>query len=265
MRYNTSLFLCLVMLGLMVGACSDNGETGLTQKGVYGANCITSADCQSGICILLGGSTGTCSTTCTTSCPKGDPCVSAGSQKVCKPSVAPTDGGLPDITIPPDKGCPGVICGSTCCGSGQTCYQTKCCTPNCQGKSCGDDGCGGSCGTCPPKEGTYTGSSNLKFIVKGSNVYVITAGFSCSGTGSGSSCTMTNDLNAVTCSKSASGGLSGSHSNNSFSFSLYSDSIKGTWITPDQVQGSYFVTGSCCSDSVSYTATLQSSSTADCP
>jgi|GEM_PF-935412 len=26
------------------------------------------------------------------------------------------------------------------------------CTPDCSGKSCGDDGCGGSCGTCPPGE-----------------------------------------------------------------------------------------------------------------
>lgn len=25
-----------------------------------------------------------------------------------------------------------------------------CCTPDCDGKRCGDDGCGGSCGTCPP-------------------------------------------------------------------------------------------------------------------
>ena len=35
------------------------------------------------------------------------------------------------------------------CGNGQKCYKGICCTPNCFGKSCGDDGCGGSCGTCP--------------------------------------------------------------------------------------------------------------------
>ncbi|MFZ2414837.1 MAG: hypothetical protein WAW33_02460, partial [Minisyncoccia bacterium] len=32
------------------------------------------------------------------------------------------------------------------------------CTPNCSGKSCGSDGCGGSCGTCPsPTSCTYAG------------------------------------------------------------------------------------------------------------
>ncbi len=50
-------------------------------------------------------------------------------------------------------------CGNTCggdceCPSGLTCTQSgicKCdasCTPNCEGKSCGDDSCGGSCGDC---------------------------------------------------------------------------------------------------------------------
>ena len=45
----------------------------------------------------------------------------------------------------------GGTCGS--CPSGQTCNETtgQCqgsCTPQCQGKTCGPDGCGGSCGTC---------------------------------------------------------------------------------------------------------------------
>jgi len=31
------------------------------------------------------------------------------------------------------------------------------CTPNCAGKSCGDDGCGGSCGTCPTGETCSSG------------------------------------------------------------------------------------------------------------
>ncbi len=35
------------------------------------------------------------------------------------------------------------------CGSGGVCYQGGCCTPNCSGKACGSDGCGGSCGSCP--------------------------------------------------------------------------------------------------------------------
>jgi hypothetical protein len=47
-----------------------------------------------------------------------------------------------------DDGCGG-SCGS--CGFGQHCSNGHCadnCTPDCTNKQCGDDGCGGSCGTC---------------------------------------------------------------------------------------------------------------------
>jgi len=41
------------------------------------------------------------------------------------------------------------------CASGEHCVDGECgpCTPDCEGKECGSDGCGGSCGECPP--GTY--------------------------------------------------------------------------------------------------------------
>jgi hypothetical protein len=50
-----------------------------------------------------------------------------------------------------DDGCGG-SCGS--CPSGETCSSGGVCegggcTPSCTGKTCGDDGCGGSCGSCP--------------------------------------------------------------------------------------------------------------------
>jgi hypothetical protein len=47
-----------------------------------------------------------------------------------------------------DDGCGG-SCGS--CDSGETCTDGSCvvdCTPSCESKECGDDGCGGSCGEC---------------------------------------------------------------------------------------------------------------------
>jgi len=49
-----------------------------------------------------------------------------------------------------DDGCGGV-CG-TCPGADDVCEEGKCnppCEPDCDGKECGDDGCGGVCGTCP--------------------------------------------------------------------------------------------------------------------
>jgi len=51
----------------------------------------------------------------------------------------------------------GVVCGQACgsndggCPSGQVCSDAgtcETCTPQCDGKTCGEDGCGGSCGTC---------------------------------------------------------------------------------------------------------------------
>jgi parallel beta-helix repeat protein len=50
------------------------------------------------------------------------------------------------------KNCGDDGCGGSCgtCSGGQTCVSGVCtgCTPDCTGKNCGDDGCGGSCGTC---------------------------------------------------------------------------------------------------------------------
>jgi len=51
------------------------------------------------------------------------------------------------------KTCGNDGCGGSCgsCGSGYNCINGSCikdCTPNCYGKTCGNDGCGGSCGSC---------------------------------------------------------------------------------------------------------------------
>lgn len=59
-----------------------------------------------------------------------------------------------------DKSCGDDGCGGNCgtCITEQTCNNGNCvtltssCAPNCVGKTCGDDSCGGSCGTC---EGGY--------------------------------------------------------------------------------------------------------------
>ncbi len=60
----------------------------------------------------------------------------------CKPCPAkPSCAGL---------GC-GEFCGLDCgsCGKGKVCHKYQCCTPDCDGKTCGPDGCGGQCGSCP--------------------------------------------------------------------------------------------------------------------
>ena len=45
--------------------------------------------------------------------------------------------------------CEGVACDDVCCGTDGLCFDGACCVPQCDGLECGDDGCGGSCGTCP--------------------------------------------------------------------------------------------------------------------
>jgi hypothetical protein len=44
------------------------------------------------------------------------------------------------------------------CGAGELCEQGACaCKPQCDDKSCGDDGCGGSCGACESNEACTEG------------------------------------------------------------------------------------------------------------
>ena len=73
-----------------------------------------------------------------------------------------------DAGVRPDAGCApscvGIECGDDGCGgSCGTCTTGACvggtcsCTPSCSGRTCGDDGCGGSCGTCPT--GTCVGGT----------------------------------------------------------------------------------------------------------
>lgn len=63
-----------------------------------------------------------------------------------------------------DDGCGGA-CGN--CGAGQACNVLgRCiaspCTPSCNGRKCGDDGCGGSCGTCASGELCVTATGACK-------------------------------------------------------------------------------------------------------
>ncbi len=68
------------------------------------------------------------------------------------------DGSRPDVgdagdigDVGGDGGCsaPRHLCQSACCDEAERCLSDgTCCLPACAGRQCGDDGCGGSCGTC---------------------------------------------------------------------------------------------------------------------
>ncbi|MBM4355680.1 MAG: hypothetical protein FJ109_18135 [Deltaproteobacteria bacterium] len=67
---------------------------------------------------------------------------------------AGADGGNPCLPDCAGKQCGSDGCGGSCgsCpGAQDQCLDGKCsCFSDCAGKQCGDDGCGGSCGMCPP-------------------------------------------------------------------------------------------------------------------
>jgi hypothetical protein len=44
--------------------------------------------------------------------------------------------------------CKEPVCLGVCCDAGARCTLAGCCSPNCQDRVCGPDGCGGSCGQC---------------------------------------------------------------------------------------------------------------------
>ncbi|MEK6937632.1 MAG: putative metal-binding motif-containing protein [Nanoarchaeota archaeon] len=48
------------------------------------------------------------------------------------------------------------------CEDNQVCLSDRCCTPDCYGKECGDDGCGGSCGWC--SENKYCSAGNCSWV-----------------------------------------------------------------------------------------------------
>ena len=135
--------------------CGDDGCGGSC------GTCTEGYSCQGGTCV--GGGTGACGADPTETCQ--DYCGEQGAGG-CYCDEACVDYGdcCPDYesccsgTCTPDcvsKDCGDDGCGGSCgtCTEGYscqggTCVKNQVCVPDCAGKDCGDDGCGGSCGTC---------------------------------------------------------------------------------------------------------------------
>ncbi len=111
----------------------NNGNLGGSQCGTTDSDCTQDSDCCSNNCFNLG-----CAD-------KVHSCGSGASAKACHPAA---------------NGCAGETCcyGAAACNEGcctgmanQCNLQGACCAPNCSGRLCGPDGCGGggTCGTCP--------------------------------------------------------------------------------------------------------------------
>ncbi|MGI9020519.1 MAG: hypothetical protein ACR2G3_07410 [Solirubrobacterales bacterium] len=117
-----------------------NLDTSIKHCGACGNGCPTGRACIAGVC---------------TECSTAADCPTPGSvcqQATCVAGVCGSEP-LPAIGQacqcdcgpgnPPQSGV--AVCNE---GTGLVCQCGSCCTPNCAGKECGDDGCGGSCGSC---------------------------------------------------------------------------------------------------------------------
>lgn len=135
------------------GCCPNDGCCGSPANQCNAAELCCTPNCANRECGPDGcGNSGTCG-----SCQKGQSCDVATGQclgAACSPASCPNgccdnDGDCHPGTTVQACGTGGVSCKS-CQGTQSSCQNGQCrCTAQCQGKQCGDDGCGGSCGNCP--------------------------------------------------------------------------------------------------------------------
>ena len=105
--------------------CGDDGCGGSCGE------CMIPWVCQEGACV--------CQPDCTDKECGGDGCGG-----LCGECL-----GLNEICQGDLCACVDAGCGETCCNPGEVCDDGgECCVPECEGKQCGSDGCGGSCGEC---------------------------------------------------------------------------------------------------------------------
>lgn len=117
---------------------------------VFGEDCSGGWECHSGLCVQTPNGQA-CSRHCDLGCPDGwecgvciDSCPFSPLADVCLVPCAPQCSG---------KSCGDDGCGGSCgmcepgtkCGASGTCEQ---CAADCTERTCGPDGCGGSCGDC---------------------------------------------------------------------------------------------------------------------
>ncbi|MBK03615.1 MAG: hypothetical protein CL920_20775 [Deltaproteobacteria bacterium] len=138
-----------------VGACGSNCGDGKCDA-TAGENCSTCAKdcaCESGLLC----SSGRCGTQCGNQIcdvDKGETCSTCPQDCVCPKTHECSTGQCKhrcgNRKCEKQEGETCATCPTDCaCTSDTSCVDGTCkCIPNCNNKTCGDDGCGGSCGTC---------------------------------------------------------------------------------------------------------------------
>jgi len=154
-RYVYRILALLMALGLLLAlqGCDDGG----TVQSVDAADDAGSMDgndeytCGDGTCDP-GEDCDTCVADC--GCDEGLTCLAAECvAQDCEPNETKCNG--QEV----------LTCGSdgqwkvkSVCAADKVCFEEHCCAPDCMGKQCGDDGCGGTCGTCIADEKCVGGS-----------------------------------------------------------------------------------------------------------
>ena len=144
-----------------IGTCCtvdcDGKECGDDDCGGSCGECADALECTIDAC-----DEGSCLFTPDNACIIGGECVEAEAKGAdfcleCLPGSSTSDWtALQDGTTCGDNaecqaglcGCIAEECDDGCCAVGAVCFAEACCTPQCNGKVCGDDGCGGTCGNC---------------------------------------------------------------------------------------------------------------------
>jgi hypothetical protein len=160
------------------GSCGDCDDGFFCNEGLCDEECVSDEDCgkadtykcsddEMGVLTCEEVEDGCLKWSEPEACDAGWACADGECYEVCLPvcdgKVCGDDGcegscGECDINeqCTPDGLCvcqeTSILCGELCCDAGQTCLEEVCCTPMCDNKVCGDDGCGGSCGECGTNE-----------------------------------------------------------------------------------------------------------------
>jgi hypothetical protein len=156
-----------LLTAVALAACGNNPNNTATDTGAPGKADASTGKLDAGLTVdagacsrpLCGGVCCAAGKSCNTATNKCEACVASCSGKQCGDD---TCGG----TCPPGCGanssceaatglckvCTTVMCNGVCCAQGQICDSKTLacadCTPTCDGKDCGDNGCGGQCGSC---------------------------------------------------------------------------------------------------------------------
>jgi hypothetical protein len=138
-------------------SCNASGQCVAGTAGAQGDLCTSDPEiCQSGLdCVGFGAEYGAyCTSQCSCSAGTGCPTGSPQSECMWQDQAGTTCWCGYECPSQSASACPGGGVGWTCLNVGQAepfyaCIPTAgACVPNCTGRVCGDDGCGGSCGTC---------------------------------------------------------------------------------------------------------------------